>query len=75
MDLQKDPELISGSMTSALIVYSAVFMRYALAVTPQNYLLFGCHVVNEAAQLGQGYRWLNYHYMGGKANVVPVEKK
>ena len=28
-------------MTSALVVYSAVFMRYSMAVTPANYLLFG----------------------------------
>jgi hypothetical protein len=72
-DLKKDPETISGSMTGALIVYSAVFMRYALAVSPKNYLLFGCHVVNEAAQLGQGYRWLNYWYLGGKKELT--EKK
>ncbi|KAH3675960.1 hypothetical protein WICMUC_002256 [Wickerhamomyces mucosus] len=64
-DLKKDPELISGSMTSALILYSAVFLRYSLAVTPKNYLLFGCHVVNFSAQATQGYRWLNYHYLGG----------
>jgi hypothetical protein len=69
-DLKKDPETISGSMTGALIVYSAVFMRYALAVSPKNYLLFGCHVVNEAAQLGQGYRWLNYWYLGGKKELT-----
>lgn len=62
MDLKKDPELISGSMTGSLIIYSLVFMKYALSVQPKNYLLFGCHVVNEAAQLGQGARWLNYHY-------------
>lgn len=65
-DLKKDQKTISGPMTGALVVYSAVFMRYALAVTPQNYLLFGCHVINEAAQLGQGYRWLDYWYFGGK---------
>ena len=28
-------------MTTALVVYSAVFMRYSMAVTPANYLLFG----------------------------------
>jgi hypothetical protein len=47
-------------MTVALAVYSGVFARYALAVTPKNYLLFGCHVVNAAAQTAQGYRFLNY---------------
>ncbi|KAA8905754.1 hypothetical protein FN846DRAFT_734063 [Sphaerosporella brunnea] len=67
MDItQKDPEVISGKMTSALIVYSAVFMRYSMAVTPRNYLLFGCHFVNECAQLAQGYRWVQYWHYGGR---------
>jgi hypothetical protein len=47
-------------MTAALVLYSAVFMRYSMAVTPKNYLLFGCHFVNECAQLAQGYRYINY---------------
>jgi hypothetical protein len=51
---------ISGPMTGTLALYSAVFARYALAVQPKNYLLFGCHVVNFSAQLTQGYRYLNY---------------
>ncbi|GME84671.1 unnamed protein product [Ambrosiozyma monospora] len=66
MDLKnKTPDTISGPMTSALILYSAVFMRYSLAIKPVNYLLFGCHVINEVAQLGQGYRYLKYHYIDG----------
>ena len=59
-------------MTGALVVYSATFMRYAwsilciemnlmvLVVTPRNYLLLACHVLNETAQMGQGYRYMNY---------------
>lgn len=47
-------------MTGALTVYSATFMRYALAVTPRNYLLFACHAINFSAQATQGYRYLNY---------------
>src|SRR4051812_17447980 len=57
---------ISGPMTLALSCYSAVFMRYALAVSPKNYLLFGCHFINCASQLTQGYRFLNYWKFGGK---------
>lgn len=53
-------------MTFSLCVYSATFMRYALAVTPPNYLLFMCHFVNEGAQLTQGYRFLQWHQWGGK---------
>jgi hypothetical protein len=45
----------------ALCVYSGLFMRFALAVQPVNYLLFACHFTNEAAQLTQGYRYLKYH--------------
>jgi hypothetical protein len=47
-------------MTLSLACYSAVFMRYALAVSPKNYLLFGCHVINFSSQVTQGYRFLNY---------------
>jgi hypothetical protein len=53
-------------MTGALTLYSATFMRYALAVTPANYLLFGCHAINFSSQLVQGYRYLNYWNFGGR---------
>lgn len=52
-------------MTGALVIYAGTFMRYALAVSPKNYLLFACHTVNVGAQLTQSYRWTNYHYGGG----------
>lgn len=57
-------------MTLALAGYSGVFMRYALAVSPKNYLLFGCHVVNFSAQATQGYRFVDYWYMGGKDKIT-----
>jgi mitochondrial pyruvate carrier 1 len=60
MDPQKDPEIISGTMTGALTIYSATFMRYSMAVTPKNYLLFACHFINFNAQLTQGYRFVQY---------------
>ncbi|QBM91097.1 Uncharacterized protein family UPF0041 [Metschnikowia aff. pulcherrima] len=63
LDLKKDPEYISGPMTGSLILYSLVFMRYSLAISPKNYLLFGCHFVNEAAQLAQGFRWTRHYYL------------
>ncbi|KAK6455180.1 uncharacterized protein RJT20DRAFT_55315 [Scheffersomyces xylosifermentans] len=73
LDLKKEPDLISGPMTGSLIMYSLVFMRYSLAVTPQNYLLFGCHFVNEIAQLGQGFRWAKHHYVDTpKKEIEPV---
>ena len=53
-------------MTGALACYSAVFMRYALAVSPKNYLLFGCHLINCTSQVTQGYRYLQYFHFGGR---------
>ncbi|KAK8101881.1 hypothetical protein PG999_012255 [Apiospora kogelbergensis] len=47
-------------------LYAFTFMRYSLAVTPKNYLLFACHCLNAGAQLTQGYRWTQYHYADGK---------
>ncbi|CAX42784.1 uncharacterized protein ygl080w homologue, putative [Candida dubliniensis CD36] len=78
LDLKKDPDLISGPMTGSLILYSLVFMRYSMAVTPKNYLLFGCHFVNELAQLGQGFRWVKHHYesdLGSSSNGENTPKK
>ncbi|KAK9480061.1 mitochondrial pyruvate carrier, partial [Lipomyces japonicus] len=60
MDIKKDPNLISGPMTGSLIIYSLVFMKYSVSISPKNYLLFGCHFVNECAQLAQGFRYANY---------------
>ncbi|KAG0164943.1 pyruvate transporter mpc1 [Apophysomyces sp. BC1015] len=65
-DLKKDPEYISGNMTLALCVYSALFMRFAWAVQPRNYLLLACHATNEAAQLSQGFRYLSYQSLQEK---------
>ena len=61
---------ISGRMTGALVIYSATFMRYALAVQPKNYLLFACHFINEGAQLTQGYRYLTYWNWGGRERAL-----
>lgn len=57
-------------MTLALGCYSGVFMRYAMAVTPRNYLLFGCHIVNFTSQVVQGYRFTGYWYQGGREEVM-----
>ncbi|XJO75301.1 hypothetical protein BDV3_006006 [Batrachochytrium dendrobatidis] len=65
-DTQKSPEFISGKMTGALSLYSLLFMRFAWQVQPRNYLLLMVHVVNESAQILQGYRYYNYYHMGGK---------
>ncbi|KAJ3201886.1 hypothetical protein HDU82_007804 [Entophlyctis luteolus] len=74
-DTQKSPEFISGNMTGVLFVYSLLFMKFAMDVQPRNYLLFACHTANSSAQLIQGYRFVNYHYFGGKAAVTEKEAK
>ncbi|CAF9916403.1 MAG: hypothetical protein GOMPHAMPRED_000990 [Gomphillus americanus] len=53
LDTKKDPEIISGQFTAVLMVYSATFSRYAMAVTPKNYLLLACHITNFSAQTVQ----------------------
>lgn len=66
---------ISGKFTLALTLYATTFMRYALAVTPKNYLLFACHFVNFNAQVTQGYRWYDYWYMGGSARWEKIREE
>ncbi|KAI9930938.1 hypothetical protein MW887_010593 [Aspergillus wentii] len=61
------------NMTGALTIYSGTFMRYALAVSPRNYLLFACHAVNFSAQLTQGYRYLNYWNWGGREAALAAQ--
>ncbi|KXN72870.1 UPF0041-domain-containing protein [Conidiobolus coronatus NRRL 28638] len=41
-----------------------------ISVKPRNLLLFGCHATNEALQLTQGYRFIDYHYLGGKDKLL-----
>ncbi|KAM3183817.1 pyruvate transporter mpc1 [Hymenolepis weldensis] len=62
-DLKKNPELISGKMTFALLCYSALFMRFAIRVEPRNLLLFACHATNETAQAAQGIRFVDFWYV------------
>ncbi|VDN35476.1 unnamed protein product [Gongylonema pulchrum] len=52
-DLRKNPDLISGPMTTALCIYSGAFMRFAWRVEPRNMLLFACHFTNISLQLMQ----------------------
>jgi len=65
-DLKKDEEIISGPMTSAMVLYSSIFMRFAWRVQPWNPLLLACHATNATAQTIQGARFINYWYYGGK---------
>ena len=69
--VQSSPELISLNMTGVLLVYSALFSRWALVVKPQNLLLAGCHVTNVAAQSNQLRRAIEYKRgQGGKDDEI-----
>lgn len=64
-DMKAPPDIISGRMTTALIIYSMAFMRFAYRVQPRNYLLMACHFSNVFAQSIQASRYLKHHYSGG----------
>merc|ERR1712189_115581 len=67
VDCRKSPEIISPNMTGSLIIYSALFARFAWMVTPRNMLLLACHLTNLSLQCVQMVRYYNYEYGGGKA--------
>jgi hypothetical protein len=54
----KDASKIDPRMTSVLTVYSVLFMRWSLAISPPNYPLFLMHVTNIFAQGNQVRRYL-----------------
>ncbi|KAJ7642906.1 UPF0041-domain-containing protein [Mycena rosella] len=71
-DLRKDEEFISGTMTTALMSLSLVFIRFAWRVQPRNYLLFACHLTNATAQAVQETRFVNYWYYGGREKKLGI---
>lgn len=70
-DIKKDPQFISGRMTVALTLYSAVFMRFAWQVQPRNLLLLACHMANFSAQSTQGIRLIKYNLSQKQGNQNP----
>ncbi|KAL2266878.1 hypothetical protein VTJ83DRAFT_4155 [Remersonia thermophila] len=72
-DTRKSPELISPTMTGALIMYSLASIRFSLVIGPKAYTLPTCHLTNVCAQLIQGYRCLHYYYLGGKESGKHAE--
>ncbi|XP_074179972.1 mitochondrial pyruvate carrier 1-like protein [Rhinolophus sinicus] len=69
-DMKASPEVISGRMTTALILYSMAFMRFAYRVQPRNLLLMVCHGTNVVVQSVQATRYLTYYYGGGAAQAT-----
>jgi hypothetical protein len=60
-------------LTGVLVIYLTTFMRYVLAVTPKNYLLSVCHIINEGTQLTQGYHSMQLHNWGEKYKTLAPE--
>ncbi|VDO13695.1 unnamed protein product [Rodentolepis nana] len=73
-DLKKNPEMISGKMTFALLCYSALFMRFAIRVEPRNLLLFACHFTNETAQAVQGIRFIDFWHIKSEDQRNEIRK-
>lgn len=67
----KGPDIIDLPMTTVMIGYSSLFMRFAWMVQPRNYLLFACHSFNVAAQINQMRRAIEYKI----ANVPTAAKE
>lgn len=67
---QQGPEVISLTMTPVLIVYSALFARWAWVVQPRNTFLAACHATNVAAQSNQLRRALEYKISIGQEDEV-----
>ncbi|KAH7421913.1 hypothetical protein KP509_13G081200 [Ceratopteris richardii] len=71
VDTQRPFEIISSNMTSAMCVYSALFMSFTWMVQPRNYLLLSCHATNKSVQLYQLSRWAAANgYLGDKEPVT-----
>ncbi|KAL2768848.1 mitochondrial pyruvate carrier 1-like protein, partial [Daubentonia madagascariensis] len=74
-DMKAPPDIISGRMTTALILYSMAFMRFAYRVQPRNLLLMACHGTNVVAQSIQAQRYIRYHYGGDTALATSAEAR
>jgi len=53
----KPADTIDPKMSATLGIYSCFFMRWALAISPANYPLLVCHVINATLQTTQLVRY------------------
>ena len=61
-DWNRPAEKISRNMQFILSMYSMLFMRFALRVTPVNYFLFCVHLTNFSLQSKLLIKRLNYEW-------------
>lgn len=52
---------INPSMTAVLTAYSCIFFRWSIAISPPNYPLMACHIVNASAQAATGVKYAFAH--------------
>lgn len=70
--LNKGPEIINERMSGTQVVYSALFVRFAWAVQPRNYILASCHTANVLAQSNQLRRWVD-HKLETEPDTAPAK--
>mmetsp|Transcript_20308 Transcript_20308/g.70288 ORF Transcript_20308/g.70288 Transcript_20308/m.70288 type:complete len:231 (-) Transcript_20308:86-778(-) len=68
----KGPEIINERMSATQVIYSGLFVRFAWCVQPRNYILFGCHTANVAAQGNQLRRWGD-HKLKTEPDTAPAQ--
>eukprot|EP00933_Yihiella_yeosuensis_P030145 TRINITY_DN23811_c0_g1_i1.p1 TRINITY_DN23811_c0_g1~~TRINITY_DN23811_c0_g1_i1.p1 ORF type:complete len:232 (-),score=29.14 TRINITY_DN23811_c0_g1_i1:87-782(-) len=68
----KGPEIINERMAATQVVYSGLFVRFAWAVQPRNYILASCHTANVLAQSNQLRRWVE-HRLATHPETAPAE--
>lgn len=70
----KGPEIINERMSATQVLYSGLFVRFAWAVQPRNYILASCHTCNVLAQTNQLRRWVEYK-LQTEPETAPAEVK
>mmetsp|Transcript_11652 Transcript_11652/g.30801 ORF Transcript_11652/g.30801 Transcript_11652/m.30801 type:complete len:110 (-) Transcript_11652:81-410(-) len=75
IDMKKPAEMVSAPMTSALCIYSILFMRFAWMVQPRNYILLACHAANHVLQVYQLQRKFGGWDIYGVPKKVPAIAK
>ena len=53
-------EQIRPEMTLTLLVYSSIFLRWSIAISPANWPLFACHVTNALTQAVTLGKWAQH---------------
>ncbi len=55
--VSQDANNINPVMTATLLVYSTIFWRWAIAISPPNWLLMACHTANATVQASTLGKW------------------